>query len=126
MQTMRHVLLGTSLIAMLSLTNAHAALNCIAERTALAKATRYQFDPGAVRDTPADTDPDTVEVRTDRQLTNPVGEVAASGQIVYLPPSDGKTSAAEQRARSELLLRALDARMQARHGKRCPSLFGSR
>lgn len=126
MRTTLHVLLGTSLWALLSLTNAHAALNCVAERSALAKATRYQFDPGAARDTPADADPDTVEIRTDRQLTNEVGEVAASGQIIYLPPSDGKTSAAEQRARSELLLRALDARMLARHGKRCPSLFGRR
>lgn len=126
MQTSHEVLLGACLVVVLGVTDAHAALNCVAERTAIAKATRYQFDPGAARDTPADADPDTVEIRTDRQLKNAVGEVAASGQIIYLPPSDGKTNAAEQRARSDLLLRALDARMLARHGKRCPSLFGLR
>lgn len=126
MLTARQMLLGVSLLALQSLTEAQAGLNCVATRTALAKATRYVFDPVAARDTPADADPDTVEIRTDRQLANVIGEVAASGQVVYLPPSDGKTSANEQRARNELLLRALDARMQARHGSRCPSLFGKR
>lgn len=108
----------------LALMSAHAAsLDCNAERSALAKATRYVFDPDASRDTPADADRDTVEIRTDAALGNAIGEVAMAGQVVYLPRSDGKTSASEQRARNELLLRSLDARMQAKHGRRCPALF---
>lgn len=119
-----NVLMITLLFTLLATESAPAApLNCHAERSALAKATRYRFDPGADRNTPADTDADTVEIRTDRGLGNAIGEIALSGQVIYLPPSDGKTSAAEQRARSELLLRSLDARMQARHGRRCPALF---
>lgn len=124
---MRHYLLNSILVLILSapavMPADAATLNCIAERSALAKATRYVFDPDASRDTPADADGDTVEIRTDAAIGNAIGEVAMAGQVVYLPRSDGKTSASEQRARNELLLRSLDARMQAKHGRRCPALF---